>query len=168
LGLAIGLPTVQALAVFGALGMGMALPYLAASWWPAIARALPRPGAWMQTFRQFMAFPMFATVVWLLWVLGQQTGIDGAAALLALLLVLALLIWALGLRGKSRAVLAGVSLLALAWLGTSLGPNVTRLAAAEAGTPTATAIDGLAWEAWTPAREASLLAEGRTVFVDYT
>lgn len=168
LGLAIGLPAWQALAVFALLGLGMALPYLAASWWPAIARALPRPGAWMQTFRQFMAFPMFATVVWLLWVLGQQTGIDGAAALLALLLVLALLIWALGLRGKGRAVLAGVSLLTLAWLGTSLGPNVTRLAAAEAGTPTATAIDGLAWEAWTPAREASLLAEGRTVFVDYT
>ncbi len=70
LGLAVGLPAGQALAVFGALGLGMALPYLAASWWPAIARALPRPGAWMNTFRQLMAFPMFATVVWLLWVLG--------------------------------------------------------------------------------------------------
>lgn len=168
LGLAIGLPAWQALAVFALLGLGMALPYLAASWWPAIARALPRPGTWMQTFRQFMAFPMFATVVWLLWVLGQQTGIDGAAALLALLLLLTLLVWALGLRGKGRPWLAGVSLVALAWLGTSLGPNVTRLAAAEAGAPVATAVDGLAWESWTPEREAALLAEGRTVFVDYT
>ena len=168
LGLAIALPTWQALAVFGLLGLGMALPYLAASWWPAVARALPRPGAWMQTFRQFMAFPMFATVVWLLWVLGQQTGIDGAAALLALLLVLALLIWALGLRHKGRQALAALSLLALVWLGTSLGPHITRLAAAETGAPTATAIDGLVWEAWTPEREATLLAEGRTVFVDYT
>ena len=101
LGLAIGLPTVQALAVFGALGLGMALPYLAASWWPAIARALPRPGAWMNTFRQLMAFPMFATVVWLLWVLGQQSGIDGAAALLMLLVVLALLVWALACAARA-------------------------------------------------------------------
>ena len=56
-----------------------------------------------------MAFPMFATVVWLLWVLGQQSGIDGAAALLMLLVVLALLVWALGLRGQGRAVLGGLS-----------------------------------------------------------
>ena len=56
----------------------MAVPYLAASWIPAVARLLPRPGAWMDTFRRLMAFPMFATVVWLVWVLGQQSGIDGA------------------------------------------------------------------------------------------
>ena len=60
----------------------MALPYLAASWVPSIARLLPRPGAWMVTFRKLMAFPMFATVAWLVWVLGQQSGIDGAGALL--------------------------------------------------------------------------------------
>ena len=57
LGFAIGLPAAQALAVFGALGLGMALPYLAASWWPAIARALPRPGAWMDTFRRSWPSP---------------------------------------------------------------------------------------------------------------
>eukprot|EP01034_Spumella_vulgaris_P025080 gene25082-31494_t len=85
LGLAVALPVWQALLVFAAMGVGMALPYLAASWWPGMARALPRPGAWMATFRQAMAFPMFATVIWLLWVLGQQTGIDGASSLLALL-----------------------------------------------------------------------------------
>ena len=125
LGLAIGLPAAQALAVFAVLGLGMALPYLAASWWPAIARALPRPGAWRERFRQFMAFPMFATVVWLLWVLGQQSGIDGAAGLLMLLVVLALLVWALGLRGKSRTVLAGLSLAGLLWLGWSVGGHIT-------------------------------------------
>ena len=65
LGYALGLPAAQALAVFGAIGVGMALPYLAASAVPAVARALPRPGAWMVTFKQLMAFPMFATVVWL-------------------------------------------------------------------------------------------------------
>ena len=65
LGFAIEMPAVQALAVFAALGVGMALPYLAASWLPGVARALPRPGPWMATFRHAMAFPMFATVVWL-------------------------------------------------------------------------------------------------------
>ena len=168
LGLAIGLPVVQALAVFGVLGLGMALPYLAASWWPAIARALPRPGAWMNTFRQLMAFPMFATVVWLLWVLGQQSGIDGAAALLMLLVVLALLVWALGLRGKGRAVLGSIAAVALVWLGWAVGPNVTRMQEATATTEAPTTVQGVSWQAWSPEREAALLAEGRPVFVDFT
>ena len=170
LGLAIALPTVQALAVFGLLGLGMALPYLAASWWPAVARALPRPGAWMNTFRQLMAFPMFATVVWLLWVLGQQSGIDGAAALLMLLVVLALLIWALGLAGKaSRGVFTGLSLAALVWLGWSIGPNVTRLQTADAGgAAVSTTVAGLSWEPWSADKQTALLAEGRPVFVDFT
>jgi thiol:disulfide interchange protein DsbD len=168
LGLAIGLPPVQALAVFGMLGLGMALPYLAASWVPAVARLLPRPGAWMQTFRQLMAFPMFATVVWLLWVLGQQSGIDGAAALLMLLVVLALVVWALGLRGRSRGVLAGLSLVGLAWLAWSVGPNVTRLQDDTAAATVATSVQGVRWEPWSPQRQADLLAEGRPVFIDFT
>ncbi|AOW15331.1 protein-disulfide reductase [Hydrogenophaga crassostreae] len=170
LGLAIALPTWQALAVFGALGLGMALPYLAASWWPAIARALPRPGAWMNTFRQLMAFPMFATVVWLLWVLGQQSGIDGAAALLMLLLVMALVIWAWALPpGKGRTALATVSVASLAWLIWTVGPNITRLQTAEsAAAPVATTVAGLNWESWSADKQARLLAEGRPVFVDFT
>jgi thiol:disulfide interchange protein/DsbC/DsbD-like thiol-disulfide interchange protein len=170
LGLAISLPAWQALAVFGALGLGMALPYLAASWWPAIARALPRPGAWMNTFRQLMAFPMFATVVWLLWVLGQQSGIDGAAALLMLLVMMALAVWTWALpSGKARTALAGLSLAGLAWLVWAVGPNVTRLQPANgAGAPVATAVAGLNWEAWSADRQAALLAEGRPVFVDFT
>ncbi len=170
IGLAVGLPTVQALAVFGALGLGMALPYLAASWWPAIARALPRPGAWMNTFRQFMAFPMFATVVWLLWVLGQQSGIDGAAALLMLLVVLALLVWSLALpRGRNRHVLAGFSLAGLVWLGWVVGPNVTRMQTADTGSaPVATSVAGLSWQPWSADLQAESLAQGRPVFVDFT
>lgn len=169
LGLAVALPAWQALAVFALLGLGMALPYLAASWWPMVARALPRPGAWMNTFRQLMAFPMFATVVWLLWVLGQQTGIDGAATLLMLLVLMALLVWALGLKGKGRVVLGGLAAAALLWLGTSIGPNVTRLQAADgASVSVPTSVQGVAWDAWTPEKQAALLAEGRPVFVDFT
>lgn len=169
LGLAIALPAPQALLIFGVLGLGMALPYLLASWVPAVARALPRPGPWMERFKQFMAFPMFATVVWLLWVLGQQSGIDGAAALLMLLVVLALAIWSLGLRGKGRVVLGGLSLAALLALAAGIGPNVLRLQDDEANTAaTATGVAGLAWEPWSPQRQAELLAQGRPVFVDFT
>jgi len=168
LGLAVGLPAAQALAVFAVLGLGMALPYLAASWVPAVARALPRPGPWMNTFRHLMAFPMFATVVWLLWVIGQQSGIDGAAALLMLLVVLALLVWALGLRGKGRAVIASLSLAGLAWLGWAIGPNITRLQETAPGQAVATAVDGVSWQTWSPQAQADLVAQGRPVFVDFT
>ena len=164
LGLAVGLPAWQALAVFGAIGFGMALPYLAASWWPAVARLLPRPGAWMDTFKKFMAFPMFGTAVWLLWVLGQQTGIDGAGALLALLVALALVLWALGLRGRTRLVLASVALALGAFLTAAIGPNVIK-----AAIPSAMAAEpGARWQPWSPERVQAAMGEGRPVFVDFT
>ncbi len=167
LGLAVTMPAAQALGVFATLGLGMALPYLLASWVPAVARALPRPGAWMETFRQLMAFPMFATVVWLLWVLGQQSGIDGAAALLFLLVMLALLVWAFTRSGIARRWLAPLAVIGMLWLGWSIGPQVTRLAeSTSSASPTGVA--GLTWETWSPEREAELLAQGRPVFVDYT
>ncbi len=165
LGLAIALPVWQALLVFAAMGMGMALPYLAASWWPGIARALPRPGAWMVTFRQAMAFPMFATVIWLLWVLGQQTGIDGASSLLAVLLAVAGLVWALGLQGRTRWVLSGCTLGALLWLGSSWLPVALREAPAQTLANTSAS---LTWQAWSEDAVQTQLAAGRPVFVDFT
>ena len=175
LGLAIALPVWQALMVFAAMGVGMALPYLAASWWPGIARALPRPGAWMQTFRQAMAFPMFATVIWLLWVLGQQTGIDGASSLLALLLTVTWLVWALGLSGRTRWVLSGLALVALLWLGSSWLPLALREAPADQPSATARETNQAAaganastWQPWSEAALQAQLAAGRPVFVDFT
>jgi thiol:disulfide interchange protein DsbD len=163
LGFAITLPPAQALAVFAALGLGMALPYLAASAFPAVARSLPRPGPWMVTFKSLMAFPMFGTVVWLVWVLGQQVGIDGAAALLGGLVVLAFAGWALGAPGQSRRVrlvlgTASVVLLglSLAWVGPALRVQPV-VAAADAQ-----------WQAWSPERVAEANALGRPVFVDFT
>jgi thiol:disulfide interchange protein/DsbC/DsbD-like thiol-disulfide interchange protein len=171
LGLAIALPVWQALMVFAAMGVGMAVPYLAASWWPGIARALPRPGAWMQTFRQAMAFPMFATVIWLLWVLGQQTGIDGASILLALLLSVAWLVWALGLSGRTRWVLSSLALATLLWLGSSWLPLALREAPAEPPASTQAVASTLSTTIWQPWSEAALQAQldaGRPVFVDFT
>ncbi len=167
LGLAIALPTGQALAVFGMLGLGMALPYLMASWWPAVVLRLPRPGAWMQTFKQLMAFPMWATVVWLLWVLGQQSGIDGVATLLLLLLLLSMLAWALGQPGRARWLWSAVAAAGMGWWGISLAVHVvTPVPAVGANTPTA--LEGVSWEPWSPERQAALLADGKTVLVDYT
>ncbi|PZP54413.1 MAG: disulfide bond formation protein DsbD, partial [Micavibrio aeruginosavorus] len=72
LGYALLQPPVVSMAIFLALGFGLALPYLLLCVIPALRKALPRPGAWMETFRQFLAFPMFASAAWLLWVYGQQ------------------------------------------------------------------------------------------------
>ena len=162
-GLAIGLPAVQALMIFAAVGVGMALPYLAASLVPAVARMLPRPGAWMDVFRKLMAFPMFATVAWLVWVLGQQSGIDGAGALLALLVALAMVLWAFTLRGRARGIVSAISVASLALLTWSIGPSVTR---AQAAAPIAANAAG--WQAWEPGRVDQLLATGQPVFVDFT
>ena len=163
LGFAIQLPAVQALAVFGAIGVGMALPYLAASLIPAFARILPKPGAWMQTFRRLMAFPMFATVAWLIWVLGQQSGIDGAGALLALLVALALVLWTFHQHGRTRVVLGAGSLALLVFGLMWLGPNVVR--PLEGALPVRA---DARWQPWQPGRVDQIVATGRPVFVDFT
>ena len=163
LGLAIGLPAALALAIFAAIGVGMALPYLVASLVPAVARLLPRPGPWMDVFRKLMAFPMFATVAWLVWVLGQQSGIDGAGALLALLVALAMVLWAFTLQGRARAVLGAISVAGFALLAWATGPSITSPAA-----PTSLAANADGWQAWEPGRVDQLLASGRPVFVDFT
>ncbi|WP_312759839.1 protein-disulfide reductase DsbD domain-containing protein [Pulveribacter sp.] len=170
LGLTATLPAAQALAIFAALGVGLALPYVLAAWLPAVARALPRPGAWMDTLRRLLAFPMFATVVWLTWVLGQQVGIDGAAALLILLVLLALAVWTLTLRGRTRAVLAPLSIAAGAcavWLWGQKLVEIQPLPVAAAAAPAAAQSAG-SWQPWAPELPAQIVASGRPVFVDYT
>ena len=164
LGYAVGLPGLQALAIFAAIGIGMALPYLVASAVPAVASAMPRPGAWMVTFKQLMAFPMFGTVVWLVWVLGQQSGIDGAGALLGLLVLLALAIWALTLTGKVRTVIATFSIAACALFVWATGTNIIKIQ----GDDVAAANVGSNWQAWEPGRVDQLTASGQNVFVDFT
>ncbi|MGN6829903.1 protein-disulfide reductase DsbD family protein [Paucibacter sp. M5-1] len=166
LGAALTLPTWQALAVFAALGLGMAAPYLAASLWPGLARALPRPGAWMRHFKVLMAFPMFATVLWLLWVLGQQVGIDGAVALLGVLLALALAAWVFSapdLARRGRQILGTLSLALVAatalwaWPALREPPPAASAEAAAQG-----------WQAWSPERVQAAQAAGQPVLVDFT
>jgi thiol:disulfide interchange protein/DsbC/DsbD-like thiol-disulfide interchange protein len=166
LGAALTWPVAQGLAVFALLGLGVAAPYLLVSAVPAIGRALPRPGRWMQTFKVALSFPMFATVVWLTWVLGQQAGIDGAAALLLALLALALGAWWWGQRPETgvRRVISTVAIVLLA-----VGAFVwaAPLWRAEGSTRAAANVGGL-WQPWSPEKVSALRAAGRKVFVDFT
>jgi thiol:disulfide interchange protein DsbD len=93
LAFALSQPAAVMLAVFLALGVGLALPFLVLAFWPAAQRWLPRPGAWMDKFKQALAFPMYAAVVWLLWVLAQQAGPDSVALALGGLVLMAFGLW---------------------------------------------------------------------------
>lgn len=163
LGVAIALPPAPALLVFGALGLGMALPYLVASWIPAVAKVLPRSGEWMVSFRRLMAFPMFAAVAWLLWVLGQQSGIDAVGALLVTLVAVAMLAWGLGLRGRTRLLVSAMAVVCVA----GLAP-LTAQQFQDARVPATAAAADAIWQPWEPGRVDLLLASGRPVFVDFT
>ena len=174
LGMALTQPTPQALLIFAMLGVGMAAPYLLLACWPQAARWLPRPGAWMCRFKALMAFPMFATVIYLVWVIGQQAGMDGAAALLALLLVVAFTAWVHGTTAHSRTRWAwrggagGRSVAFLAWAWPLLTHEVS---GSDAPAPTATApgaAGAVQWEPWSAERVEQARAEGRPVFVDFT
>lgn len=130
LGFALAQPWPAALAVVLALGLGMALPFLLLALSPALARRLPRPGAWMETLKQLLAFPMYATAAWLLWVLSVQTGPVGIGAGLAGVVLLALGLWLLeaARAGQGRwqrlaQVSAAVSLALALWLGIDLAPD---------------------------------------------
>jgi thiol:disulfide interchange protein DsbD len=100
IGYAMVQPTAQAFIVFLSVGLGLALPYLLLTLIPATQKILPRPGAWMEHFRQFLAFPMFLTSAWLLWVLGKQVGIDAVFMALTGMVIIALLFWMLKISGK--------------------------------------------------------------------
>lgn len=162
LGATLVLPPVEGLLLFLGVGLGMALPYLLIAFVPALRRLLPRPGAWMETFRRFMAFPMFATAVWLSWVVGRQAGIDGMALVLvaALLLSLALWLYGRGARGVLRPVAAVVSV-ACAVLAVAVmdAPKVQAETAGDAV---------LAAQTFTDAKLRTLLAENKPTFVYFT
>jgi thiol:disulfide interchange protein DsbD len=160
LGFAVAADTLQAFGVFTALGVGMALPYVALAWFPAWLRHVPRPGAWMVRLKQALAFPLYATVVWLAWVLGRQAGIDGVAWLLAAAVVMAFAAWLAGLPGSRGPVLRGAIALSLAAaFALALLP---REQAAAVAAPDAT------WQPYSAQKVASLTAAGRPVFIDFT
>lgn len=140
LGYAMTQPAAVSLAVFAALGLGLALPYLALSFLPPLQKILPRPGAWMEVFRQFLAFPMFGSAAWLVWVLAYQSGPGGVLAALGGMIGLSFAFWALRIPAKKPrriwilrlAAAAGfvAALESALWIG-RLSPPDRVLAAAE-------------------------------------
>lgn len=152
-----------ALTVFLALGLGLALPFLLIGFVPALAKRLPRPGAWMETLKQALAFPMYLTAVWLLWVLGQQRGVDALGYALAGIVVLALALWRWEKARWGGGTAARV--LALALLALALWP-LWKIPALAAPTAAEAATNGSA--PYSAARLDALRAEGRTVFVNMT
>ena len=171
LGYALTAPAAVAIGIFAALGLGIALPYSLVAGVPGIAARVPKPGAWTLVARQLLAFPLFATVAWLVWVFAQQAGSAGLLGLLAALVLVALGTWALGSRDllgtawrRSAVALAGLSIVgAIAVVVATNAPP--RTAIDRSSSPNAGG-DAKAFEAFAPARLASLRAAGRPVLVD--
>jgi thiol:disulfide interchange protein DsbD len=172
LGYALSAPAAVTFAVFTALALGLAAPYVALTLQPAWTRLLPRPGAWMEVLRQAISIPIFATVIWLAWVLAQAYGAGMLAVLLASFLLLAIAGWFLG-RWPAKGWAATVALLILAGVvglavfgqklaGEGAGP-ASQVGAANTGPATAGA-----WEPWSAEAVSRYQAEGRPVFVDFT
>jgi thiol:disulfide interchange protein DsbD len=158
LGAALALSAVESLAVFTAIALGLAVPYLLLSAFPAAVKFLPRPGAWMETFKQLMAFPLYATVGFLVWVLAGQTPDTGLLKVLLGLVLVAMAAWAYGrwtqhggsaARRRFGVVLAVMLLAAGVTVGWPRPPDLT-------------------WEKWSPETVAKLRAEGKTLYVDFT
>ncbi len=164
LGAALVLPPAAALGVFAGLGLGLALPFLAIGFVPALRRRLPKPGAWMGTFRRILSVPMFLTALALAWVLGQQSGIDGMTLGLAGALVVGLLLWWLGARqasGRSAWAPLGVAVAAVVLTIANVQPAGHASAHAEsAAIPAA--------EPFSEVRLAELTAAGTPTFVYFT
>ncbi len=165
LGFALTQPSAATLFVFGMLGVGMAVPYVVLSMAPALLGRLPQPGAWMETLRQLLAFPLFATVIWLVWVFGLQTGVGGVTHLLSALMLVGFASWLLGrwqattITTRTRVITRAVATTALA-LAVILVVRGARSQSAEA--------NGLQWESFSTARVEELRDTGRPVFVDFT
>jgi DsbC/DsbD-like thiol-disulfide interchange protein/cytochrome c biogenesis protein CcdA len=159
LGGALALPPLSSVLVFTFIALGLAFPYLLLSTFPRMLKVLPRPGAWMETFKQFMAFLLYATVAYLLWVLvGQLEAQTQLSALLGLV-VLALACWVYGRWGafsRPRRTRILATLLSLALLAGSLLMGLQRQDS------------DLIFETWSPERVSALRAEGRPVYIDFT
>ena len=153
-GLALASSAAVTLAIFLALGVGFALPFLLVAYVPGLLTRLPKPGAWMDIFKQFLAFPMFAAAIWLAWVLSLQAGTAGTLTLLSAGLILSFGIWILTRSSGVVKIFGGIAILIACLLPFSL--SATDQAA------------NLNSKAWSAQAVAAARAEGRPVFVDFT
>jgi thiol:disulfide interchange protein DsbD len=155
-------PMLSALLVFLALGVGLALPFLAIGFVPAVARLLPRPGRWMETLKQVLAFPMYLTAAWLVWVLANQRGADAVGLVLVAMVLLAMTLWWFE-RSRSRGM---PSKLAVAVLALATLVPMSLLSRVPPPSAAARAADGVV--PYSAAKLAALRQAGTPVFVDMT
>jgi thiol:disulfide interchange protein DsbD len=167
IGWALAQSEVTALAVFAALGVGLAAPFVALAFAPGLYRLMPRPGAWMEGLRKALAFPMYGAAAWLAWVFVEEAGSGSLPYLFAAALLLAFGFWLWGvsqrtqIAGNRAAAIGGaIGALGLAVVTLNLGPKPMAAASAVGSTGEV--------QAWTPTRPAELQAQGRPVFVDFT
>ncbi len=166
-----------ALCIFAALGFGLSLPYLSLSFAPWLRRALPKPGAWMDTLKQVFAFPMYASAAWLVWVLAQQqTAILGLGAALAGAILIGLSAWAYqksknsGNVGRAVSLATAVIALLIAILlpvQLARAPLITAASAASAGNAGGS-LEQDGWQVYDPARVEALKAAGKPLLVNFT
>ncbi len=178
IGFAVTLPPPSALLIFTFLGLGMAFPYFMLTLFPTLVKWLPKPGPWMLTFKQFMGFLLFATILWLLWVFGAQTALLGVFLLLCALFVLAVTCWVYGhLCHPFRPQItrkAGILLsIILGLVGTyilviSAQVVPEELDGAQLGQLADIEQHPKAWRSFSPAMLEQLRAEGKPVFIDFT
>ena len=164
LGYALSQPVWISMAVFLSLGFGMALPWLLISLWPRLSAVLPRPGPWMERVKQVLAFPLYATVAWLLWVLAQQVDQQSQLYAMLSLVVLALALWFwqnARFAGGAWSRTAAVTLVLVIGL---MGTMLWKLEPSARGADTA----GQAWENYDADALAAYRAEGTPVLVNFT
>jgi thiol:disulfide interchange protein DsbD len=164
-GYALSQSSLVTFAVFTALALGLAAPYVALTLQPAWTRLLPRPGAWMEVLRQAVAVPIFATVIWLAWVLAQAYGAGVLAALLASFLLLAIAGWFLG-RWPAKRWSTAVSALILAGV-VALAVFASKQLVIAPETSSSPEAQGQ-WQPWSAQAVSRYQSQGRPVFVDFT
>ncbi|MGJ8564346.1 MAG: protein-disulfide reductase DsbD family protein [Alphaproteobacteria bacterium] len=155
IGYALAQPAIITFAVFMALALGFAAPFLLLSYMPRLLSTIPKPGPWMVRFREFLAFPMFGAVVWLLWVLTQQAGEKGLLIVLASMLLFGFAIWLYKGGSIITRLLAAIAVIGAVSLPFALHPKSVELTYSS-------------MEAWSTERVAELQAEGQAVFIDFT
>lgn len=169
---ALSSPIYVSLLVFTSLGLGLSLPYVLLSFYPGLVQKLPRPGPWMETFKQFMAFPMFVTVVWLLHVFSGLTGRTAATFLLLALVIGAFGLWAYGRFGspvakKGMRVFAKTAGLVGVGLMIAIGAKASSMIDPDSGGEHVVH-KGITWERFDPVKIVEHRKKGRTVFIDFT
>ncbi len=183
MGFTLGSSVAEAMIVFTAIALGMAAPYVLLGFFPQALRFLPKPGRWMESFRQLLAFPMYATAAWLAWVLGQQAGIDAVFALAIGAVLVAFAAWLYGrfvqqgartaaARPAMRPLAAGLAAFAFAlglwtaWPGEASAPVSASIDAPRPGADAGTL--AAAWLPWSEEFVRLARDDGRPVFVDFT